>query len=97
MINDSSSWLHHKYFSLKNRQISIKLKNGRVLNGIIHGFYHGDESWDKHFYWRWYILPNGKKFGLGVDAFGFELGEIINHTDIEKIYFEEDQTEMNFK
>ena len=96
MITDSSIWLHHKYFGLKNPQIIIKLKNGRVLKGIIHGYYHGDEDKGEPRYWMWHILDPNEAYTLGVDAFGFQMGEIIRHREIAEVYFEEDHTKMKF-
>jgi hypothetical protein len=96
VINDSSIWLHHKYFRLKNRKIRIKLKNGKTISGIIHGFYHGDEEKGENRYWMWHIIPSEAIYHFGVDPFGFSVGETINHQNIESIFFEEDQTEMTF-
>jgi hypothetical protein len=87
MEKDFSRILYEKYFSLTNRNIEIALKNGKVVRGMIIGFYRNGEYSNKPYILKWHIVNENDKMSLGVDSFGFMIGEIIKTTDIAQVRF----------
>ena len=90
MKTDVSLVLYCNYFKLKNRLIEIELKNHLVLTGKFIGFFRGNKTYIS----KWHLVDANVLFGI--DAFGFLVGKIINHKDISKIKFLEDNSIMNF-
>ena len=90
MKTDLSFVLYNKYFKPKNRIIEIELKNHLFLTGKFIGFFRGSSTYIA----RWQLVDADVLFGL--DGFGFLVGKIINHKDIAKIKFLEDNSNMNF-
>ena len=90
MKTDVSLVLYCNYFKLKNRLIEIELKNHLVLTGKFIGFFRGNKTYIS----KWHLVDANVLFGI--DAFGFLVGRIINHKDISKIKFLEDNSIMNF-
>lgn len=90
MDSDSSLALFTKYFSLTNRLIEIELKNHKVLKGKFIGYFRGN-SGDIA---KWNFTDSNTLFGS--DQFGFLIGQLINHKDIVKIVFFEDNSTMYF-
>ncbi len=90
MKTDLSLTLYEKYFKLKNRLIEIELKNNSILKGKFIGFFKSNTIYIS----KWHLVDANVLFGL--DAFGFLVGQIINHKDISKIKFLEDNSIMNF-
>jgi hypothetical protein len=90
MKTDLSFELYKKYFNLKNCQIIIELKNHAILIGKFLGFFRGNTSYIS----KWHFVDTNVL--LGIDAFGFLVGQIINQKDISKITFLEDNSILNF-
>ncbi len=90
MKTDSSFILYNKYFNLKNRIIVIEFKNHLLLTGKFIGFFRGNKTYIS----RWHFV--NPDVCLGIDNFGFLVGEIIYHKNIFKIKFLEDNSIMNF-
>jgi hypothetical protein len=90
MKADLSLVLYEKYFKLKNQLIEIELKNHLLLAGKFIGFFRGNTSYIS----KWHLVDANVLFGL--DTFGFLVGKIINHKDIVKIKFLEDNSILNF-
>jgi hypothetical protein len=90
MKKDSSFVLYCIYFKLKNRVIEIELKNHIVLSGKFIGFFRGNTTYIS----KWHLVDENAFFGI--DGFGFLIGQLINHNDISKIKFLEDNSIMNF-
>lgn len=97
MNTDFSKLLYDKYFSLKNRNIVILLKNGRLIKGVIFGFYRGDEDSDEPYIIKWHIIKNNTGRTPCIDPFGFIPGELINQSDIAEVYFLFDNSSLKFK
>ena len=90
MKKDSSFVLYCIYFKLKNRVIEIELKNHIILTGKFIGFFRGNTTYIS----KWHLVDENAFFGI--DGFGFLIGQFINHNDISKIKFLEDNSIMNF-
>lgn len=87
---DNSYILYQKYFSLKNQQMEIKLKNLEVLKGTFIGFYRGNDGYIS----KWHFVETNAI--LGTDTFGFLTGRIIEQKALLQIKFIEDNTILNF-
>jgi hypothetical protein len=87
---DLSLVLYEKYFQLKNQLIEIEMKNHLLLTGKFVGFFRGNTTYIS----KWHLVDADVFFGL--DTFGFLLGRIVRHKDIDKIKFLEDNSIMNF-
>ncbi|MBC7524955.1 MAG: hypothetical protein H7239_11020 [Flavobacterium sp.] len=90
MKTDLSLILYNKYFNLKNRVIEIELKSHKVKTGKFIGFIKGNKTYIS----KWHF--DNSNVIIGIDTFGFLIGEIINQKSISKIKFLEDNTIMNF-
>lgn len=97
MEADFSKIFSEKYFRGENSLIEVTTKNGRKITGVILSFFHGETDCNEPFIIRWHIAAEKHKMTLGVDAFGFHLGEIVDQKDIESIKFLDDDSIMQFK
>lgn len=97
MGTDYSKILYDKYFSSNNRLIEVRMKSGRKITGVFISFFVGETSSNEPYIRRWNIVEEKHKMTLGIDAFGFRLGEIINTKDIESVKFLDDNLIMQFK
>lgn len=97
MENNLSEQLYQKYFNLTNRTIEVTLKNGRKITGVFVSFCLGEEERNEPYTTKWHIVNEKDKHTLGIDAFGFLIGEYIEQKDIESIKFFDDNSEMKFK
>lgn len=97
METANSSTLYEKYFIRSNRLIEVYLKNGRKIIGVFISFYLGNIDRNEPYIRRWHITDEKHKMTLGIDAFGFCIGETINHDDILSIKFLDDNSVMTFK
>ncbi len=92
MTKHSSEDLYEKYFNLKDRTIQVRFKSGRCIQGFFTGFFYGgDRSID-----RWHFVESSTFTDTGTDEIGNMEGEIIYHSDIAEILFEEDKSVMKF-
>jgi hypothetical protein len=94
MEKDFSGILYEKYFSLTDRNIEIELKNGKVVQGMIIGFYRNGEYNSKPCIFKWHIVNADDEMSLGVDGLGFLAGEIIKTRDIAHVRFIEDDSSL---
>ena len=90
MKTEASLVLYYNYYKLKNQEIEVELKNHLCLKGKFIGFFRGNKT----YILRWHLVD--LNVFLGLDSFGFLIGKIINHNDIFKINFFEDNSIMNF-
>jgi hypothetical protein len=90
MKTDLSLLFYKKYFKLKNQLIEVELKNNLILTGKFIGFFRGNTTYIS----KWHLVDENVLFGI--DGFGFLIGQLINHKDISKIKFLEDNSIMNF-
>lgn len=97
MGTDLSKILYEKYFSHSNRLIEVTLKNGRKIRGVFISFFLGNHDYKEPYIKRWYIVEEKYKMTLGIDAFGFRIGEQINQKDIMSIKFLDDNSQMLFE
>lgn len=97
METDFSKILYEKYFSRSNRLIEVTLKNGRKISGVFISFFLGDQDTNEPYIRRWHIVEEKYKMTLGIDAFGFRIGELINQQDIISIRFLDDNSKMQFE
>lgn len=93
---DASAILYHKYFALGNKQVVVTLKTGEVLHGQLVGFYKGEQVWGEPYIRAWHWSPIPGLLGLGLIEAGEPLGKIIEQAAIAQIYFNEDQSIMDF-
>lgn len=92
---DYSNVVFQKYFTLKNREVEITLKDQSKKKGKIIGFYLGDAFVCNTFISKWHISDS--TYQIGMDEFGFIIGEIISNDSIKSIYFFEDNSIIDFK
>lgn len=97
METDFSKILYEKYFNHRNRLIEVTLKEGRKIKGVFISFFHGDLDSNEPYIIKWHIVDEPYKMTLGIDAFGFRIGELINQKDIMCIKFLHDNSQMQFK
>jgi len=96
MEKDFSWVLHDKYFKLTNKNIEVILRNGRMVRGVIVGFFlSGDEGSDQSIT-KWHIVDEMDAINHGVDGLGKKKGEVIRQRDISEIHFQEDDSIMKF-
>lgn len=88
--------LHDKYFSLTDRNIEVILKNGRIMKGVIIGFFTSGEECSEPSIKRWHILEQKHESGSLPDGLGVVCGEIIDHKAIAEVHFPEDNSKMVF-
>lgn len=81
---DYSRIIYDTYYSA-NKPVKITLKNGRVLEGKLVGFFHGDRNSDDPFVIRWHFIGLGEEelepLGEG------EPGAFLNQEDIKSVEF----------
>lgn len=97
MKTDFSKIIYDNYFNRSNRLIEVTLKNNRKIHGIFISFVRGDFDCNEPYIIKWLIVEEKYKMTLGIDAFGFGIGEIINHNEITCIKFLDDNTQMNLE
>ena len=96
MKRDTSRKLYDKYFSLGNRSIEVLLKNGRILEGTIIGYYAFDEDADDTPIHHWHMIDEKQQYCPAFSCLGLIRGELIRHSDIVSVTFHEDNSIMNF-
>jgi hypothetical protein len=96
MEADFSKIFYEKYFKRKDKKIEVTFKNGKKLRGVLVSFFHGDPDKEEPFIRCWHLVCEKHKLSLGVDAFGFRLGELINQEEISSIQFLSDHSVMKF-
>lgn len=92
MATDFSKIFYDKYFSTNKRLIEVTLKNGRKISGVFISFFPGEKNSNEPYITRWHIVKEQHKMTMGIDAFGFRVGEIINQKDIQSIKFLHDNS-----
>ncbi len=90
METDSSFVLYEKYYSLSNHTIEIELLNNVILKGKFIGFIKGSRTYIS----KWEFATKNEL--LGSDSFGTTEAQIIDHKEIKKVYFFEDQSMLTF-
>jgi hypothetical protein len=95
--NDHSLWLFEQYFKLHDRRVEVHLKNGLFLQGIIIGYFRGNEDRRYAYISSWHLVKESDAFSLGIDLFGNQLGTVFKHTDILDILFLENNSHIIFK
>lgn len=96
MKTDFSKIFYDKYFSTDKRLIEVTLKNGKKISGVFISFTLGEKNRHDPYITRWHMVNEAHKMTLGIDPFGFIIGEMINQKDIQSITFLEDNTTMHF-
>ncbi len=96
MENELSKLLYDKYFDLTHRSISITLKSGREVCGVFISFFRGENYAKSTYITKWHLVDEIYSLSLGIDAFGFLIGEYIMQNDIAEIRFHQDNSIMKF-
>jgi hypothetical protein len=96
MKTDLSRLFYELYFSNNNRLIEVTLKNGNIYKGVFISFFFGEEGSKDSFIIKWQIVEEKLKMSLGIDAFGYLIGDILNQKDISKIRYLNDNREFKF-
>ena len=96
MKTDLSKSLYEKYFDLTMRTVTVILKNQKIIIGVFISFCLGDQYSFEPFITKWHIVNEADKNTLGIDSFGFLIGECINQNDISEILFHENNSVMKF-
>jgi len=90
MKQDSSIQLYEKFISLTNRNVVVYLKTGAKKTCALTGFNYGSVELGEPFINSWHIADRNAKNELGLDPFGYDVGEILYLSEIKAIQFEED-------
>lgn len=96
METDFSRLLYDKYFSLTNRNILLRLKNGNVLSCMIIGYYKSGDERDKPYIKQWHITGVKDKSTLGINPLDLLNGQIIENKDIAEVDFLADHSVLKF-
>ncbi len=96
MKTDYSRIFYNKYFGLANRNIEVRMKNGKIIQGIIIGFYRSCDDDAIPCITRWHIVDEKDKMCFGTDSLGCMTGQIIKQKEIASVKFFDDDTTMNF-
>jgi hypothetical protein len=64
------------------------------MDGQFIAFSFGDQLCNEPFIYRWHMLAEDDKAGLGIDHFGFLIGEYVYQHDIQEILFHQDQSTL---
>ena len=96
METDLSKQLYDRYFKLRNRVVTVTMRNGREITGVLIAFYRGEKDWGEPYIAEWHIVDEKYKMTSGIDAFGFPIGEYIKQKEIESIKFLADNSEIKF-
>jgi small nuclear ribonucleoprotein (snRNP)-like protein len=96
MENDLSKQLYDSYFKLTNRTITVTLKNGRKMVGVFIAFCRGNNLVEKPYITHWHLVDKNHKTTVGIDAFGYPIGEYIPQKDIAEIQFHQNNSSMLF-
>lgn len=83
-----------KYFTLANPNVEIQLKNGRVIHGIIVGYYFTDTENQESPIHHWRVMDCRVSVQTGFNEHRCNKGECIRHGDIASVTFEEDRSEL---
>ncbi len=70
-----------------NQRVEILLKNGKIINGFVAGYFKKDIDEKQSPVIAWHIVNEVDKMSLGMDAFGCPAGEIVRQKDIETIKY----------
>lgn len=87
---DTSRLLFEKYYSLKNKILKMKLKNGESYKCVITGYYYGSY----HHINKWSICEIEDKVNYISDESFFFDDFDISHPDIKEVYFYEDNSSI---
>lgn len=96
MEPDFSEIFYEKYFKRSDTLIEVTLKSGRKIRGVFISFFLGDQDSSEPYITKWHIVEEKCKMTLGIDEFGFLIGEYINQKEIRSIKFLDDNSEMQF-
>ena len=94
MKKDSSMMLLNKYFTLSDRRIELRLKNGQVRHGIIAGFFYGQECVNRRSVHMWRFVPDEEAGYPGYAGIEFKKGILVRHREILRITFYADNSTM---
>lgn len=97
METDFSRILYDRYAGLSNKRIELVLKNGRRVQGLIAGFFKGDEESEEPYIIRWHIAEEKEKRSPGDYNLGYTEGEMIAQKEIAEVRFFEDNSVLQFK
>ncbi len=96
MKMDLSKLLYDKYFNLTMRTVTVILKNRKIIIGVFISFCVGDPYCLEPFITKWHIVSDADKNTLGIDSFGFLIGEYVKQNEISEIVFHENNSVMKF-
>ena len=85
MDKDYSREIYDKFFSEKGRILKITLADDSVIEGMLVGFFHGDEESHEPFITKWHFVAENE---LGKNnKFEEGKGKVIYQKDIKRIEF----------
>lgn len=90
MKKETSRLLFDKYFKLANPNCDILLKSGKVIRGVIIGYYFSDADQPESPIHHWRVLRCVDAAHTGFDGENYNEGTCIRHCDIASVTFEED-------
>ena len=100
-MNRDLSWeLHDRYFNLSDRKIELVLKSGRVLRGMIIGYFTDGIDNGNARISKWHFLEEKARdndlYFNGIDVLGNMRGEVIRQKEIREVRFLEDGSILVF-
>lgn len=96
MSKSSCEKFYHLWVSQKSKTLEIRLKNGSSRIGKFVSHYYSDETSDVLTIDRWHFVNDQCKSPVGIDAFGYLIGEIIFQYTIQSIKFLDSSFEIKF-
>lgn len=86
--------LFNKYLNLNNKASRVVLCDGRIIEGVIVGFFKGNRHSNDPYILKWHFMDVKDELSFGFDMFGNRIGEIISHKEIVEIYLYENDTKV---
>ena len=87
---------YNQWVSQKSKTLEVRLKNGSRMIGKFVSHYYTDETMDVPTIDRWHFVNDQCKSPVGIDAFGYLIGEIIFQKNIRSIKFLDSSFEIKF-
>ena len=86
----ADEWLRKNQQTIStNHTVEIKLQNGRMLKGMVAGYFRENIEDENAEIIKWHVVDEQDYLSMGIDAFGFLIGEMIDVKDIIMITFKE--------
>ncbi len=96
MNEGTSRKIWEEYFKDSDRLVEVTLNDGRKLSGVFVSFIPDNFNTVKTGYLGWHLVKESQRWTVGIDPFGFLVGEIINEANIVSVKSLSDNTIIHF-